>query len=72
MAPATILSKLRLVEKPKIRCLSFAKVVKSCSIVGWKLVDKIRRAFAVKPTETKERYTATADMVATEKNCIRI
>jgi hypothetical protein len=34
------------------------------------LVSNFMRAVAVKPTEVKEKYTATADKLAAEKNCI--
>ncbi len=72
MGLATEQSKLRLVKRPGIRCLKLAKVVKSCSIVSQMLVSNFMRAFAVKPTEVKERYTVTTDKLAVEKNCIEI
>ena len=72
MGQATGQSKLRLAKRTRIRCLKLAKVAKSCSIVGQMLVSNFMRAVAVKPTEVKERYTATADKLATEKNCIEI
>ena len=36
------------------------------------LVSNFMRAVAVKTTEVKERYTATADSLAIEKSCIEI